>query len=603
MSSQDAIANAMIRHQIFIQRFGSGVGKKTVEALQAVTDAAIRRLMSGDLTDFQVDRLRLLGADMQLQYRTMIDGNLQERMQELKDFALYEAEFSQGLLETNIAGSVNLPTPDQINAAVDLSKMKVNDGKFLSMTDVFKSFTNKGARQIAQEISDGAILGETNRQIADRLERLSGLHKNQAMTITRTATNNVATVARTQVMQENEDVLDGYEWVAALDNRTTILCGSLDGQVFSFNDPDAPKPPAHFNCRSTIVPKVKPEFTLGADIEGERPAIGADGKEQIGAGTNYETWLRRQPAAFQDEVLGKERGKLFRGKKLSLDRFIDAKGNPIPLDSLKTLDESFNLKAKTTAIVDTISKEEKPKGLELVIPDKRIDAITPEFISEVDSLGRVYENEKTARYTRIANYDNQPTIVSEADFDAIKGDTLFRGVTDYDDATGKELVNQYFDDEHFIGGGVFGSGTYTSYGPNPNMPKATGFDVASQYGYSNGSGAVFRMKLKPNAKVYNYRSDKPYDLVDEALSKLGFEPIPDIERKLIAAKNAGENALADRLRQRIRLIEDIEISLSADTSRAAIIAGYDAVNIVENRYMVVLNRGAVVTDRKIWELD
>lgn len=360
MSSQDAIANAMIRHQIFIQRFGSGVGKKTVEALQAVTDAAIRRLMSGDLTDFQVDRLRLLGADMQLQYRTMIDGNLQERMQELKDFALYEAEFSQGLLETNIAGSVNLPTPDQINAAVDLSKMKVNDGKFLSMTDVFKAFTNKGARQIAQEISDGAILGETNRQIADRLERLSGLHKNQAMTITRTATNNVATVARTQVMQENEDVLDGYEWVAALDNRTTILCGSLDGQVFSFNDPDAPKPPAHFNCRSTIVPKVKPEFTLGADIEGERPAIGADGKEQIGAGTNYETWLRRQPAAFQDEVLGKERGKLFRGKKLSLDRFIDAKGNPIPLDSLKTLDESFNIKAKVVPVKEVLPRQERP---------------------------------------------------------------------------------------------------------------------------------------------------------------------------------------------------------------------------------------------------
>jgi SPP1 gp7 family putative phage head morphogenesis protein len=481
--------------------------------------------------------------------------------------------------------------------------MKISDGKYLSMTDVFKSFTNRGAQQIAQEISDGAILGETNRQIADRLERLSGLHKNQAMTIARTATNNVATVARNQVMQENEDVLDGYEWVAALDNRTTILCGSLDGQVFSFSDPDAPKPPAHFNCRSTIVPKVKPEFTLGADIEGERPAIGADGKQQIDAGTNYETWLRRQPAAFQDEVLGKDRGKLFRGKKLSLDRFIDAKGNPIPLDQLKALDESFNIKAKTTSVVDTILQDEKPRELELTIPNKRTDAITPEFISEVDNLGRIYENKKTAKYTRIANYDQQPTVVSETDFDAIKSDTLFRGVTDYDDATGKELVNQYFDDEHFVGGGVFGSGTYTSYGPNQNRPKATGFDVASDYAYSNGAGVVFRMKLKPNAKIYNYRSDKPYDLVDEALSKLGFEPLSDLEQKLIKAKNLGEIASVNTIKQRIRLIEDLEASLSADTSRAAIIAGYDAVNIVENKYMVVLNRGAVVTDRKIWELD
>jgi SPP1 gp7 family putative phage head morphogenesis protein len=285
--------------------------------------------------------------------------------------------------------------------------MKISDGKYLSMTDVFKSFTNRGAQQIAQEISDGAILGETNRQIADRLERLSGLHKNQAMTIARTATNNVATVARNQVMQENEDVLDGYEWVAALDNRTTILCGSLDGQVFSFSDPDAPKPPAHFNCRSTIVPKVKPEFTLGADIEGERPAIGADGKEQTGAGTNYETWLRRQPAAFQDEVLGKDRGKLFRGKKLSLDRFIDAKGNPIPLDQLKALDESFNIKAKARPPKE-VPKVLKEKITRFSLKDK---VVTRE--STVGDFEKTIERLSNDRTKSVIYKTKRPSIVEK----------------------------------------------------------------------------------------------------------------------------------------------------------------------------------------------
>jgi len=423
------------------------------------------------------------------------------------------------------------------------------------------------------------------------------------MTITRTVTNNISAIARDEVMRANEDVLEGYEWVAALDNRTTLVCASRDGKVYSFNDPDAPRPPAHFNCRSTIVPKVKPEFDLGADVETTRTARGADGAERIDSDTNYEAWLRRQPASFQDEVLGRERGKLFRGKKLKLERFVDDNGKPIPLDQLRVLDESFNATAKTTAIGGTISATQSPRALQLAIIDKKNDSITPEFILEVDDMGRIFENKKTARYTRLANYNQQPTIVSEADFDAIKGDTLFRGITDYDDATGKQLVNQYFDDEHFVGDGVFGSGTYTSYGPSPNRPKATGFDIAKDYGYSNGSGAVFRLKLKPDAKIYNYRENKPYDIVDEALNKLGFESRIDLERQIVSAKNQSDTVLFEALKERIELREKIEMSLASDTSRAAIIAGYDAVNIVENKYMIVLNRGAVVSDKKIWELD
>ena len=341
MSTQDGITNAVIRHQIFVQRFGANIGNKTAKALIEIQKLAERRLLNPDLTDFQRDRLQVIATEMQEQYRVIMGENIQDRLSELEDFARYEAEFSQGIMQTNITGSTVLPSPEQISAAIDMARMEVGRQE-LGIRQIFKGFTDRAAKQVAQQISDGAILGETNQQITNRLTQLNGLHKNQAMTITRTVTNNISAIARDEVMRANEDVLEGYKWVAALDNKTTLVCASRDGKVYSLNDPDAPRPPAHFNCRSTIVPKVKPEFDLGADVETTRTARGADGAERIDSDTNYEAWLRRQPASFQDEVLGRERGKLFRDKKLKLERFVDDNGKPIPLDQLRVLDESFN---------------------------------------------------------------------------------------------------------------------------------------------------------------------------------------------------------------------------------------------------------------------
>jgi SPP1 gp7 family putative phage head morphogenesis protein len=380
MSTQDNLTNAFIRHQVFLQRFGSGLGKKSMDRLADFELAAEKRLLDESLTDFQRDRLTVIARDLELQFKADLYEEFESNYRELKDFAEYEAEFSHGLLETNISGSTTLPSPEQISAAIDFAKMDVTNSG-LGIRQIFTGFTDRAAKQVAREITEGAVLGETNKQIADRLQRLNGLHKNQAMTLARTVTNNVSSIARDEVMRANDDVLDGYEWVAALDNRTTLICGSRDGQVYKFSDPDAPRPPAHFNCRSTIVPKVKPEFDLGADVKTTRPSIGDDGAELIGSDTNYEKWLRKQPAKFQDEILGKERGKLFRNKGIKLDRFIDANGNPIPLDQLKVLDESFNIKAKTKKITETIVTPEPDlplfNGIQI---DETVDLVKTEKI-------------------------------------------------------------------------------------------------------------------------------------------------------------------------------------------------------------------------------
>ena len=50
--------------------------------------------------------------------------------------------------------------------------------------------------------------------------------------------------------------------------------------------------------------------------------------------TTYAQWLKKQPAAVQDEVLGKTRGKLFRSGKVTIDRMIDPRLRPLTLAEL-----------------------------------------------------------------------------------------------------------------------------------------------------------------------------------------------------------------------------------------------------------------------------
>ena len=132
-------------------------------------------------------------------------------------------------------------------------------------------------------------------------------------------------------MADNDDILKGKRRVATLDGRTTPLCRALDGTVVPIT---APSPPFHWNCRTTEIPVLKDEFAR--EIPGStRPSVGADGVEQVSSRTTYGEWLARQPAAFQEDVLGPARYKLFSKGELSIDRFVDDDGRTLTLKQLR----------------------------------------------------------------------------------------------------------------------------------------------------------------------------------------------------------------------------------------------------------------------------
>jgi len=138
------------------------------------------------------------------------------------------------------------------------------------------------------------------------------------------------------------------------------FCSLADGKIFPIDS--GPRPPAHPNCRSTVILVGKGE--TAAEVQAgltPRPAVEAKSKEQMdkqgirtkggtyrgasvtdrspleGAKTNattYEGWLKDQPKYYQEKILGISATEEFRSGK-SLSAVLKNRNSAINFDSLE----------------------------------------------------------------------------------------------------------------------------------------------------------------------------------------------------------------------------------------------------------------------------
>ena len=136
-------------------------------------------------------------------------------------------------------------------------------------------------------------------------------------------------------MDSTTDIIAGEQWNATLDQRTCVRCGSLDNRTFKRGK--GPMEPLHVNCRCVRIPLLSDEFRF-LDEGAKRSS--KDGP--VDAGISYFAWLKQQPAAFQDSVLGPSRGALLRNGGLTAERFaqlqLDRRWEALTLDELRELD-------------------------------------------------------------------------------------------------------------------------------------------------------------------------------------------------------------------------------------------------------------------------
>ena len=116
--------------------------------------------------------------------------------------------------------------------------------------------TRGAAVEMQNAISDG-------RPISSVIEIVDDTGKRDSMVSTerysRTKFTEITNMARMRAF-EDAQVVQGYQYSAILDGRTTVVCSGLHGKTFKMGD--APLPPLHFNCRSILIPiTIFEEFT------------------------------------------------------------------------------------------------------------------------------------------------------------------------------------------------------------------------------------------------------------------------------------------------------------------------------------------------------
>lgn len=344
-NSRTFLINASTRHAIYINRYSGSQLKEMLPYLQRIKKRLAGELSQGDLTEFSRKRLQKTYNEiesMMLDIYTRMGKKLESNT---KAFASYEAQFSKRMMEKATRVEWDIPAMNQVHAAVFSEPVVTLGVKGIDVGEVLDEFGKTKSKQLLTLIQDGVILGRSNPEIIkDFAAVIDSNVAKDLQAVVRTITSHASSVSRNEVLKANEDIVDRYQWVSTLDSRTTETCMALDGQIFYIGK--GPMPPAHFNCRSTTIPIVKKEYNIQGLVDSERPAVGEDGPEQgVSATMNYGDWLKTQPNAFQDEVLGQTKAQLFRDGGLSLDRFVDANYKPLTLEQLRELEPSAFKKA------------------------------------------------------------------------------------------------------------------------------------------------------------------------------------------------------------------------------------------------------------------
>lgn len=371
----------MVRHQIQLQRFAKGVTQKIHAVLnsteQDLADMIRARLAASAGLDTVADirRLQTLLSMMENLRTTTWETLDASWANELMALAATEPGFMANQLDTTSPAVLDLALP-----ALNQLKAIVTSQPFEGAT--LKEWSGKLAaediRRMEAQIRLGMTAGEDSATIARRIvgsARLLGkdgmteITRRNAAAITRTAVNFIANRSRRALILENKSIFSQEMFLAVLDSRTTPICQSLDGDLYDVGE--GPIPPLHWNCRSTRVPvlngqaignrpyKAITEQEILRDFakeNGMKPVSSRDklphgmkskydkfarkavrnATGTVPASTTYQEWLKSQSAAFQDDILGKARGQLFRQGGLTLKQFVATDGSELSLADLAT---------------------------------------------------------------------------------------------------------------------------------------------------------------------------------------------------------------------------------------------------------------------------
>lgn len=335
-----------ISHAVDLAAYSNSVVRKMLRILSLTDgdlfDSLLRAINRTPVSAFQLERFIVL-----LKSAREINAAAYARMgkvlaEDMGLLAAYEAEFAQTTLRALGARAVPAISPTQIAAAAVEQPLR---GRLMAQwaSSLGQTRMQRVQDAIAIAYGEGRSIDEITRLLrgtraAGFRDGLLRMTRQDTANVVRTAVGHYAAASRELMFKASASEIELLTWLSTLDHRTSEDCRLRDGLEYTVDgEPIGHDIPwrggpgrIHWSCRSTAVPKMK-----GSDFV---PAKRASMDGPVSGKLTYAKWLKLQPAARQNEILGPNRGRLFRAGRYTLDRFYNNEGRYLTLAELRKAD-------------------------------------------------------------------------------------------------------------------------------------------------------------------------------------------------------------------------------------------------------------------------
>lgn len=229
-------ATEKIEHEAIVE-----ISRVFKRALNSVVDTAVEKKV---LETKNIGWLKEFKIPFYAQFKAALKDGLEQAYRLGRSSGKSEMARSFALLEEDIGGL----TPMEARALLNEVASRVADDEWENLrklsTPVFENAIKEGLpwREVSKQL-EKAFAGYDLANDSFRLE-----------TQIRVNFNKVFNEGRMQEYRKAWDQVEAFQYSAIMDGRTTELCTSLDGKIFSKGDAAKFNPPNHFNCRSLLVP-------------------------------------------------------------------------------------------------------------------------------------------------------------------------------------------------------------------------------------------------------------------------------------------------------------------------------------------------------------
>lgn len=291
--------DVFVRHQIYVEGYKNGLTEDTeslFEEIAAVILLLLATLGYERLSQVPKRELNTFIATVSTRVTLLFDRNPAAIAESLKRYIAVELKV-QGIMLKALGHPVAGRDADRLAtetlnapiAAAGIQPLTVMPGiRAVTLAGIAALIRQAYANNWTPAEFTRALVGTKNKQFRDGI---IAKYKRQFNTGINTIIQHTSSYIN---MTLGAALTDRYQWVSILDSATSDVCRHRAGRIYFYGQ--GPRPPAHYNCRSTTIPVFAgPAYPV----------------------PTYLDWWLRQPRPVAVDILGRSRADALRDGNLT----------------------------------------------------------------------------------------------------------------------------------------------------------------------------------------------------------------------------------------------------------------------------------------------